>query len=617
MSTIKVLDHLTIQKIAAGEVIERPSSIVKELIENSLDANARTIVIEIEKGGKSLIRVTDDGDGIREEEISLAFKRHSTSKLRNIDDIYKLFSLGFRGEALASISTVSKVEVLTKTQNAQGGIHVNVEDGDIVSQDRVGCPKGTTMIIRDLFYNLPVRKKFLRTDNTEANHISDLINKLALGNPHVSFRFIKDKKTVLKTSGNKNLLSTIHTILGKDYTKNLVPLYHKDDYIEVNGYISNNNLYRANRNHQYLFINNRNITNHNIVRIVESAYKSLIPIGRFPIYILNIKIDPGEIDINVHPTKQEVKFVNGDQVFSRINNIINNSINDLLRVPKLRLENNIIRDNENKLPKLFINDEIEKNNNIVIHDYTQENYEGFQEDVGENIQSIVTPEYNFLNNLEKREIMNEDSKNKINNREENSLDYSSIEILPLGVVFATYIIVEVEGENKILFIDQHAAHERIMYEKYKKEYENEQVHSQILLAPEVIELTNVEMNSLNENIGLFNKLGFDLEEFGPKSIVIRAVPLVFGKPQVRDLFLDLLDSLKDNIKTSYDMKADKIMKIACTKAIKAGDKIGSREITALFKDLLRCDNPLTCPHGRPTIIELTKRDIEKQFLRIM
>lgn len=617
MSTIQVLDHLTIQKIAAGEVIERPSSIVKELIENSLDANATMIVIEIENGGKSLIRVTDDGDGIREEDISLAFKRHSTSKLRSIDDIYNLFSLGFRGEALASISTVSRVEVLTKTKNSKGGVLVNVEDGEIVSQDTVGCPKGTTMIVRDLFYNLPVRKKFLRRDNTEANHISDLINKLALGNPHVSFRLIRDKKTILKTSASKDLLPTIHTVLGKEYAKNLVPVNYQDDYIKVNGFISNNNLYRGNRNHQYLFINNRNIINNNISKIIETSYKTLIPIGRYPVYVLNIEINPKEIDINVHPTKQEIKFVNGDKVFSLLHNVINSRIDTLLKVPKMKLENNYTKDNSKTLPKIFIDDNKESNKNIIIHDFTKKNYDDFKGNSEDEIDSIVDAESNFIDDFVKEKMILDAYNPNINNMEKDRLDYSSIEISPLGVVFTTYIIVEVQGENTILFIDQHAAHERIMYEKYKKEYENEKVNSQILLTPEIIELTNVEMSTLSENTTLFNKLGFDIQEFGPNSIAIRSVPLVFGKPQVKDLFLDLLDSINNNIRSSYDIKAEKIMKIACSKAIKAGDRIGNSEITALFKDLVKCDNPLTCPHGRPTIIELTKRDIEKQFLRIM
>ncbi|WFA09730.1 DNA mismatch repair endonuclease MutL [Tissierella sp. Yu-01] len=625
MGKIKLLDNLTIQKIAAGEVIERPSSIIKELVENSLDANCKNIVIEIKDGGKTYIRVTDDGDGISEDDLQLAFKRHSTSKLREIDDLYRIFTLGFRGEALSSIAAVSKVEILTKTNDTSAGLHAFIEEGNITSLENVGTPKGTTMIVRDLFYNLPVRKKFLKSDLTESNKISDMVNKLALGNYKTTFKFIKDNRIVLKTNNNEDIKENIYTILGKDITKGLNSVEFKSDNIEIKGFISNNNLYRSNRNHQYLYINGRYIVNYALTSVIEQQYKSLIPINRYPVFILYINMNPNELDVNIHPTKQEVKFTGVTDIYGILGKMVKDTLFNSINIPKF----DVIKETKQKeeLIELFNNPDKEvefpiltEHNNIIVKDYTEVDFTKkdlyLENEIAAKAINVISEnntisidhdhehEYNFIDN-NFTESEDPDKENELYN------------LSPLCVVFNTYIIAENHKLNKVFFIDQHAAHERVMYERYKKEYENESINTQQLIVPEIIDLSISEFNDLLHNKEYFINLGFDIEEFGQNSIAIRGVPFIFGKPNIKNLFLDLLDNLDKDLKSSYDTKLEKLMKLACTSAIKGGYRIDKLEINSLLKDLSKCENPYSCPHGRPTVIEVTKKDLEKQFLRIM
>lgn len=614
MGRIKLLDNTTIQKIAAGEVIERPSSIVKELIENSLDANSSNITVEIKNGGKSYIRVTDDGDGIEADDLNLAFKRHSTSKLSSVEDLYRIRSLGFRGEALASISHVSMVEVMTKTKNGFGGIHAIVEKGEIISKEPIGCPKGTTIIVKDLFYNLPVRKEFLKSDLIESNQISDIVYRVALGNLNTSFKFIRDNKVVLKTSKNNNMEAHIYSILGKEFSKNLIEIEFDEHGIHLNGFISNNNLYRSNRNHQYIYINGRYINNINISNAIEGHYKSIIPLNRFPCFILFMELDPSSIDVNIHPTKQEIKFVNQSQIFSVIDKVIKNALYPSISVPKVNFKQTTEIIKEENPPLLFMHKNTDIQDDIIVKDFTKNK---IIEDrtLNKSVELDVIPKNEFLiseniNHEEQfpEEVIIEDKATDIKNI------LSDME--PIGVIFNTYILAEDKVNQKLYFIDQHAAHERVMYEKYLEEFNNENIITQQLLVPEVIELTNSEMNNFIENRLIFIKLGFDIEGFGNNSVAIRSVPLLFGVPKIKELFYDLLDNI-NNIKSNYDTRLDKIMKIACTKAVKSGDHMSKIEILSLFKQLKRCNNPHSCPHGRPTILEMSKTDIEKAFLRIM
>lgn len=628
MSKIKVLDNLTIQKIAAGEVVERPSSIVKELLENSLDANSNNITIEIQNGGKTYIRITDDGDGINEDDLELAFERHSTSKLSTVEDLYTIRSLGFRGEALSSISNVSRVEIMTKTEDSIGGIQAIVEEGKVIEKNVIGSPKGTTMIIRDLFYNLPVRKKFLKSDLVESNQISDIVYKIALGNLGTSFKFIKDNKIILKTSRNNDLSSHIYSILGKEFSKNLVEANFEKYGITVKGLISNNNLYRSNRSHQYIYINGRYINNSSISNAIESQFKSIIPLNRFPVFILFIEMDPSIIDVNIHPTKQEIKFANQDEIIEVINKAIENSLYSSITIPKVNFSKKENKKEDNSLPFLFeftpqVEEKLEEDNfkprnldieqEIIVKDLTEQkefmpNSNNIYINEAENKEKYF-PKANDLN-IDNEKI----NENYLNNKSTIKDTLTNIE--PIGVIFNTYVLAEDRVNEKFYFIDQHAAHERVMYEKYLNEYEKESIATQQILIPEIIELTNTEMSNFLENVSLFTNLGFDLEQFGNNSIIIRGVPLIFGKPNIKDLFYDLLDNIQREIKSSYDIRVEKIMKIACTNAIKSGDNISNLEIYSLFDQLKKCKDPHSCPHGRPTMLEMTKKDIEKEFLRI-
>lgn len=605
MKRIKILDEKTIQKIAAGEIIERPSSVVKELIENSLDANASNITIEIRQGGKSYIRITDDGDGILEEDLSIAFKRHSTSKLTNADDLYRIMSFGFRGEALASISTVSKVEVLTKTNKDKFGVQAFVEEGKIIDKKPVGCPKGTTMIVRDLFYNVPVREKFLKSDISEANHINDIVYKLALGNPGVSFKYIRDNKIIFQTSNNNDILTNIYTLLGEDFSKNLLEINYEDIDFRIYGYISNNTFYRSNRKHQYIYVNNRYVDNNHISNLIECKYKSIIPINRFPVFIIFIDVDPSFIDVNIHPNKQQIKFINQNKLDSKLEYIINSQLNKNLSIPKKEFHEKKQNDNTNEIPRLYREilleeDKLEKDKEVINLD--KKNKIAESEIDYNNINKVYKE--NTITAKEKEEDLN-DLKNVLNR------------LRPIGIIFSTYILAEDPLYDKLLIIDQHAAHERIIFERYKNEYEKEMVAIQHLITPQILELTNTELEIVKKNINLFNRLGFIVEEFGINSVIIRGVPILFGKPQTKKLFLKLVDTISNDIKSTYEFKLDKIIKIACTEAIKSGDRIENIEVDSLLQQLGNTSNPYTCPHGRPTIIQITKKDLEKEFKRIM
>lgn len=607
MSKIKVLDKQVVQKIAAGEVVERPASIVKELIENSLDAKARNITVEIQNGGKSLIRVTDDGGGMPEDEVELAFKRHSTSKLSQVDDLYNILTLGFRGEALASIASISRVELLTKTSDANAGVHVYLEEGQIQSMERVGSAKGTTMIIRDIFYNLPVRKKFLKSDAAEGNSISEIVNKIALGNYNTSFKLIKDNKIVFSTNTSGNTKDNIYSILGKDMVKGLIPIKSKDDdYIKIKGFISNNSLYRSNRNHQYIYLNGRYITNYSLSNAVERNYISNIPSNRHPVFIIFLEINPNEVDVNIHPTKQEVKFENINKVYDQIYELVNTTLFESLSSHKILIKDTSKKDK--KLPKLFDLGKDYVDEELVIKDLT-ETGETKEKDSDYNFIDMKVKESTdtFLDFNTEIDIKNSPKLSLID-----GIKYSRY----IGIFFGTYIMLENKNQTNLYIIDQHAAHERIMYERLKDEYESEKVNVQRLLAPEIFELTNKELSLVYENMDLFEKLGFEVSEFGHNTIQIRGVPLIFGKPNIRDLFLEILDNIDKDIKSNYQMKLDKIMKLSCTNAVKSGDLLSNIEIDRLIKDLIVCQNPFNCPHGRPTIIEVSKEEIEKQFLRI-
>lgn len=622
MPKINLLDDNTIRKIAAGEVIERPSSIVKELVENSIDANSSQIIIEIKDGGTTYIRVTDDGIGMEKEDIILAFERHSTSKLKNIEDLYKIVSMGFRGEALSSIVSVSNVEIISRTKENSVGNKAVFEDGKLKSIEPIGANVGTTIIVKDVFSNIPVRKKFLKTNSTEERYVADIVTKIALGNPSVSIKLIRDGKLALNTNGSSEETNVIYQLLGKDIAKGINLIEFEDDNLSFKGYFSNNNIYRSNRNSQYLFVNNRYVYDYKLAKVIEEQYSSILPINKHPIFILYININPALIDVNIHPTKQEIKFIEENKIYSIIANQIKKNINKIINIPRPNLEDKEKKQTE-KYPYIWelqnnndynFNSTISKSEQVIregkafdFEDYTSTDFKSVLYQDNDMVNDIIIDD--FIGNANIREKDDESSDNNT------LINFNKLKFI--GIAFSTYIILENYESDTIFVIDQHAAHERVMYEKLMKEFNAESIVVQQLITPQIIDLSPPDYLNVKDNMEIFNQIGFIIELFDDKSIILRGIPLVFGKPDGEKLFLDILDSLEDNNVEIYSTKLEKIMKIACTSAVKAGDNLKQMEIQSLLTQLNECDNPYTCPHGRPTIIKFNRKDIEKKFLRII
>ena len=703
MNRINILDDLTINKIAAGEVVERPSSVVKELIENSIDAGSTKVVIDIQDGGKKLIRITDNGCGIASSEVDKSFLRHATSKIKNIDDLYDLYSLGFRGEALASISAVSKLEMITKTKDEPIGTKVIVEGGNVVSKEPVGTHNGTTIIIKDIFFNTPARQKFLKSTHAETINISDLINKLAIGNPHVQFKYVNNNKSMLTTPGDNKLLSVIRSIYGKEICENLIEINHECKYFKISGYIGNNNIYRSNKNLQHIYINKRFVKSKIVLDAISEAYKGIIPINKHSICFIQLTINPASIDVNIHPTKLEVKFENEKEMYIELRDILRKTLLSVSLIGKYETydkkeetKNILVKENRNQSKNIYENKEyedikvIEKNyerpidsfmsfNDIIKSENNTEkdkeyiyekkstanineldNIKIIKEDSSSEyiIEGNISLENSFsiedIEKLDKEKEYQESLYNQDNEYEENNLNYKSsseyinkdeysskftkeigkiedniqeqfFEETPsnkfslagynvIGTIFDTYIILS-KG-NSMYLLDQHAAHEKILYERYMDKFYKSSINMQMLLDPIVLELSNIDMLHVENNLDLFMKFGFEIELFGKNHIMIRCVPTIFGVPESEKFILQIIDNIEE-IKNNYELKGEKFASMACRAAIKANDRIQSMEIRSLLNELETCENPFTCPHGRPTIVEITKTEIEKMFKRIM
>lgn len=627
--SIVLLDDNTISKISAGEIIENPASVVKELLENSIDAGAKNITVEVKNSPTDFIRITDDGCGFKADEIELAFMRHSTSKLSKIEDLEELTTLGFRGEALASISSIAKIRLLTKNSEDLAGTSTKIENGKIIEQSNVGMPHGSTFYVEDIFYNTPVRKKFLRADNVEFNLIFDVIQKIALGNPQVSISYIRDGKTLLNSYKNSNYKNHILNVLGREIATNLIENSFSSDNYKIRAYFSNNKLFRSSRNHQYIYINGRYVTNREISREIEKVYKSLIPLNRFPVFILFIDINSSLIDVNIHPKKHEVKLSNENNLIAILCEMVeevlypNRSIREIEDEPKVNLNVFDIFDdksNDNlinfKEPAYEPGDNDIKEFDIDSQSF-HENYQPFdmnKENLDNNndIDNIDDKTEDFNNDyISILEQFKEDS--FLNDKE--VIDSNLINTRIVGILFDTFIILENKNKDLIYLVDQHAAHERVMYEKYKKQYLNSNINSQVLLKPEIIELNASEYMKIEKNFHLFKDLGFSIDSFGENSIILREVPMIFGFPTYVSFIRDIIDSLDDKIYSNYQADMWKVMKRACLKAVKAGDTLSNMEVKELINSLIHCENPYTCPHGRPTIIDIKKTTIAKLFLR--
>lgn len=570
MGNIVLLDDLTINKIAAGEVIERPANVVKELAENAIDAGANKICIEIKNGGKTFIRVTDNGKGILEEDMPLAFERHATSKIRKIEDLEKVYSMGFRGEAVASISSVSKFTMITKTKDDILGHKMVVQGEHVLEREDVGAPQGTTIIVEELFYNTPVRFKFLKQDAAEFRYIKELVQNMSLANLNVAFELINDSKTVFRSVGNNSIKDLIYILYGKDLKDNVIDVNYNSGNIEITGVIGNTFIARDNRKDQIFFLNGRNIKNPILTNSTDQAFKGSIGIGKYGFAILNIKMPADYYDVNVHPTKRDVRFKNEDEVYKAVYHAIKSTM----------LNKEFLGDNQ-----IEINSEKEK---------------------------YVSNELSFVtNNLASNEILkneNETVEEAITRENKRKVEYKY-----LGILLRTYIIVEIKDE--LYLIDQHAAHERILYEQIKENYKkNIQNNTQMMLVPQVVNLSHKELQFVNENLEMFKNIGFELEPFGNNSIKVNGIPDLEYKANKNDLFLDILDEMLSNERTQVkDVEERFIATVACKAAVKAHMDLDREEVDYLITTLLSLKNPYTCPHGRPTTIKVSKEEIMKKL----
>lgn len=764
MGNIVLLDDLTINQIAAGEVIERPASVVKEMVENSIDAGATKITVEIKNGGISFIRISDNGKGIAEDDMEIAFERHATSKIRKAEDILKVMSMGFRGEALASIAAIANVEMISRTADSDIGHKIVVEGGKVLEQTDVGAPIGTTITVKNLFYNTPVRYKFLKKDYTESGYIEDAITRLALVNKNISFKLINSGKTIIQTTGNDDEKSVIYSIYGKDIAEAIIETDYELDGIRVRGCVGKPEIARSNRTNQLYFVNGRYIKHKTLTAAAEQAFKGMIPINKYGLLILNIEMDPSLVDVNVHPAKLEVRFEEDSRIFKAVYYAIKESLSKKELVESVKTEKETLVDEfakkqeamlekQIKAPDLSLQENMAFKSDVVRdaikddkeqkkenkffkknkHTDSEENFsdrenlleevykfrKGLKELGVAETSSVYTPiipigehrvdqestipseakveqkTEELIKERETKEILDEAIKNsKLENplkSKENSFDdmYSKVfgckpgqvidsekeisnsekkvleeikgsvkgesepkvasveeevtvvkEKQPenvitladteqmeefknmtgknykfLGIAFSTYIIVEIE--NEMYIIDQHAAHERIMYEKVKNNYySSTDKDSQLMLLPDIINLTHKEKEIITENVEMFEKAGFTLEAFGDSTIKLTGVPNICMDMNTKQLFLELLDEIDNYSRTDRQDKEDRfIATIACKSAVKAKMKLAESEVDKLMERLLELPNPFTCPHGRPTAIKMSKYEIERKFAR--
>ena len=812
MGNIVLLDDLTINKIAAGEVIERPASVIKEMVENSIDAGATHVTIEIKNGGISFIRITDNGKGIAKDDVELAFERHATSKIRNADDLDTVKSMGFRGEALASIAAIANVELVSKTETEQIGNRIVVEGGDILSFDEIGCSKGTTITVRNLFFNTPVRYKFLKKDFTESGYIEDVVTRIALVHPEIAIKFINSGKIVLQTNGNGDLTGVIYSIFGKEVANNIINVDYEYEYMKIKGVIGNPTIARSNRSNQIFFVNKRYIKDKTLSSAVEQAFKGMLPIGKFAFLVLDIEMPPSKVDVNVHPAKLEVRFAEESIAFKSMFHAIKDTLlnagfmtdrekteeikkanenafkiqnanelaaktysvattqehtgnivedvfnsrkeeNNQIDVKPVNsvLENKTVMSNQDIFEKLKslqddLKKEVEQNPNLQLTDTYKEMEQKYNEIISpvveqeskeekvevvqeenelqkalqeekvnseslenetiipivfdnsdkdnENEQVLNEDEVSYgantnvvennekTNNEETNEMQNQeipqnaeidakqqpsektspqDSKEKILSFEEmykelfgkepyggrkqpelekkeeeeagfyalddnmedknvsifeSNADAQKIQYKFIGIAFNTYIILEID--NELYIMDQHAAHERIMYEKVKKNFFNQtgEKASQLLLLPDIINLTHKEMDIAKDNMAMFRQAGFILEEFGENTIKLSGVPDVCVDLDTEELFKETLDEINTVARTAKQEKEEKFLAtVACKAAVKANMQLTKEEVDSLMRELLKLPNPFTCPHGRPTVIKMSKYEIERKFAR--
>lgn len=644
MKKIQILDGETINKIAAGEVVERPASVVKELVENAIDAGASAITVEIQDGGTTLIRITDNGSGIEKEDIPMAFLRHSTSKIRTADDLLSIGSLGFRGEALSSISAVAQVELLTKTSHAMTGCRYRIEGGIEKAMEDIGCPDGTTFIIRQLFYNTPARRKFLKSNMTEAGYIQDLMQRMAMSHPEISFKFINNRQNRLNTSGNGKLKDIIYHIYGRDVSVNILPVDAKAKGIHMTGFIGKPMICRGNRTYENYFVNGRYVKSPVITQAIEDAYKTFTMVHKFPFAVLHFELDAGELDVNVHPTKMEVRIHHAQELYQFIFEHLKSTLYRREFIPEVEVNDPVrIEKNLNKAqvaPTIQKKPEPEKKGQKAIKKEIKSERlpEPFEQKRRlEYFEKTQLPEFIKSNTKSVEEKNNVSvSENKVTYasvsektvaKVQENLQYelfetgllkkeSRIKHQLIGQIFETYWIVEFDG--KLFIIDQHAAHEKVLYEKLMRRFKENKPMVQFVHPPLILTLSMTEIDLLQKHMDDFKTMGFEFESFGGKEYALRGVPSDLYGLTGKEMVIELLDELSgESSRLRADAVADRIATMACKAAVKGNMRISSKEADALIEELLQAENPYTCPHGRPTIISMTKTELEKKFKRIV
>lgn len=623
MPSIHILDENTINQIAAGEVVERPSAVVKELVENSLDAGASAVTVEIKEGGLSLIRVTDNGSGIARDDIPTAFMRHATSKISSAADLFSIKSLGFRGEALSSIAAVSQVELITKEPSSLNGYRYIIEGGEEKYIEEIGCPSGTTIIVRNLFYNTPARRKFLKTAATEAGYVSDLVERLMVSHPEVSFRFIVNGNLKLQSSGTGNVKDILYSIYGKDIVRELIYAEHAANDVKIKGYIGKPAISRGSRSHENYFINGRYIRNGIIVKAIEDAYRPYLMQNKYPFTSLYFEITPSLLDVNVHPQKLELKLNNQDQVYEMTYTLVKDALSQKELIPKVILSN---EHKENDGKKTASNT-----------GYTVKLPEPFEKNRMNQLKALETIAGELKSNdaaeIEKDALYDDNaSQPKV---------MEQIELFPekdgkvtgegsfisrqalashriIGQVFSTYWLVEYNKE--LYIIDQHAAHEKVLYERIVSAAKEDRHSSQILLPPVVLTLSLKEQQAVNDNMDILRKIGYEIEHFGGNEYSLRAVPADLYGLTDKELFLEFVDELTQEVtvrKPNPESILEKTASMACKAAVKANHSFSTEEAAALIKELMTLENPYHCPHGRPVIISISQYELEKKFKRVL
>ena len=680
MAKIELLTQETIDKIAAGEVVERPASVVKELVENALDAGATAITVEIKEGGISFIRITDNGCGIEKSQVKLAFMRHSTSKIRKVEDLLNVSSLGFRGEALSSISAVSRVELITKTYEDLTGSRYVIEGSKEIAFEEIGAPEGTTFLIKDLFYNVPARRKFLKTAQTEGSYISDIVEKLALSHPDVSFKFINGSQTKLHTSGNGNRRDLIYHIYGREIAGSLFEVEYMGENFSVSGFIGKPVITRGNRNYENFFVNGRYIKSPLLSRAVEEGYKNFLMQHQYPFVDLYFSFNADQLDVNVHPTKMELRIENNQEVYREVCNMVYNKLSHRDLIPDVPVKEedrprNIVREYMEPIPEPFesrrLNDiraKVSKDspyearyperrpvpqfvadrtkalaeNASVSNVRTEVKYSApdnlgintTSEDVSGKTNYVAESHAAFGTVNNAGDLSSTDNVNNINpantepeiiEGEQQTLEQLNPSFMSkdarkkhkiIGQLFKTYWLIEYE--DKLFIIDQHAAHEKVLFERTMAKIKDKEFTSQIISPPIVLSLDARETEMLEKYREQIERLGYEVEHFGGKEYMISAIPDNLYKIDMKDLFIEMLDDFSDMTgRETPDLILEKVASMSCKAAVKGNEELSSAEMDELIEELLTLDNPYNCPHGRPTIISMSKYEIEKKFKRIV